>query len=88
MPSDILFNKKKTGTVVKVISFGSGGCLVKARMVPGFSLKTNMKVIFHDVFIGDNYLEVRIDSSLNPIAARSILEKDTVLVRTERLIDR
>lgn len=80
MPSDILFNKKKAGTVVKVISYDNGGCLLKARMVPGFSLNTNMKVYFQEVFIGNNYLEVQIDSSLNPAAARKVSAKDTVLV--------
>jgi len=80
VPSDILFNNKKAGTVVKVISYDNGGCLLKARMVPGFSLKTNMKVYFQEVFIGNNYLEVQIDSSLNPAAARKVSAKDTVLV--------
>ncbi len=76
-PMDILFESKQVGSVFNIRPLNATQCIGLLKVKDDFVITKNMMFCFQKPFIGDFFLEIKIDSSIK-ISKRHLAYEDTL----------
>lgn len=79
VPGDIMLGKQKIAVLRKVHSMTKYGCIGEIILNNGIILNSAMRFHYKQVFIGDNFIEVTVDS-LRLSSAKKLAIRDTILI--------